>query len=208
MERLRVEVQKDDDAGRRSSAPLPVGAELGSAGWHGVAMTAEKQVVSLEKVAGAPPKATLLQLATYWGVVLAWMVAIAIFSSEPFSAANTNRYIDPVLRFFFPDIRRAELLFAHTLIRKTAHFAEFFILGSLLYWACRRGRFPRWRTRWMLQALAIAVLYALSDEIHQAFVPSRTPSLADSGVDSLGAVVSQGLIYVRSLKFMRFGLLR
>jgi len=32
------------------------------------------------------------------------------------------------------------------LIRKTAHFVEFFVLGSLLYWRCG-GRPPRWRLR-------------------------------------------------------------
>ena len=171
-------------------------------------MTTEKQVVSLAKLAGAVPKTTVLQLAMYWGVVIAWMAVISTLSSEPFSASNTNRYLDPLLRFFFPDLRPSDFIFAHMLIRKTAHFIEFFILGSLLYWACRRGRFPRWRIPWMLQALTIAVLYALADEIHQAFVPNRTPSLADSGVDSLGTVASQVVVYLRSLKATRFGLLR
>ena len=144
----------------------------------------------------------------YWGVVIAWMAVISMFSTELFSAANTNRYIDPVLRFFFPHLRPADFVFAHTVIRKTAHLTEFFILGSLLYWACRRGRWPRWRAVWMLQALAVAVLYSLIDEFHQAFVPSRTPSLADSGIDSLGAALSQAFVYLRHITLDRFGLLR
>jgi len=136
------------------------------------------------------------------------MIIISLLSTEPFSAANTNRYIDPVLRFFFPNMRLADFVFAHTIIRKTAHFSEFFILGSLLYWACRRGRWPRWRATWMLQALTIAILYSLVDEFHQAFVPNRTPSLFDSGVDSLGAAVSQLFIYLRRVALSRFSLLR
>ena len=144
----------------------------------------------------------------YWGVVLGWMVVISLMSTEPFSASNTNRYIDPVLRFFFPGLRPADFVFAHTVIRKTAHFVEFFILGSLLYWACRRGRWPRWRATWMVQALVVAVLYSLVDEFHQAFVPNRTPSLFDSGVDSLGAAVSQLFIYLRHVVLTRVSLLR
>lgn len=171
-------------------------------------MTDEKPVVSLQNVAGLPQKASLLLLARYWGVVIAWMAVISMFSSEPFSAANTNRYLDPVLRFFLPDLSPAGFIVAHTIIRKTAHFTEFFILGSLLYWACRRGRLPRWRILWMVQALAIATLYALADEAHQTLVPGRTASLADSGVDSLGAIASQVVVYLRSVKLSRFGLLR
>ena len=133
----------------------------------------------------------------YWAVVVAWMLVISLMSTEPFSAANTHRYIDPVLRYLFPNITRAELFFAHTVIRKTAHFVEFFILGCLTYWACRRGRAPRWRAAWMLQALGLAIAYSVADEVHQAFVPNRTFALTDSGVDSLGAAVSQVLIYLR-----------
>ena len=154
------------------------------------------------------PTPSPLPVMGYWGVVIAWMAVISLLSTEPFSAANTNHYIDPVLRFFFPHLRQADFVLAHTIIRKTAHVTEFFILGSLLYWAFRRGRWPRWRAAWMLQALAAAVLYSLLDEFHQAFVPNRTPSLLDSGIDSLGAALSQAFVYLRHVTLARFGLLR
>lgn len=158
--------------------------------------------------ATSPPAASPLPAIGYWAVVIAWMAVISLMSTDPFSASNTNHYIDPVLRFFFPTLRPADFILAHTIIRKSAHFTEFFILGSLLYWACRRGRMPRWRVQWMLQALGVAVLYSLLDELHQAFVPSRTSSLFDSSIDSLGAGVSQLFIYLRHLAVNRFGLLR
>jgi len=151
---------------------------------------------------------SLLPVAGYWAVVIAWMVAISTFSTEPFSAVNTNRYLDPILRFFFPHLTPSGFVRGHYLIRKTAHFSEFFVLGALSFWASRHGRWPRWRVVWMLQALALAVVYALVDEAHQAFVPNRTASLADSGIDSLGATASQILIYLRYLRFSRVALLR
>lgn len=151
--------------------------------------------------AAAPPADRPGDLAKYWGVVIAWMAVISLFSSEPFSAANTNSYIDPVLRFFYPHLTGSGFVFAHYVVRKTAHFTEFFVLGILSFWACRRGRGPRWRVAWMLQTLGLAVVYALMDEAHQIFVPNRTASLADSGIDSLGAAASQLIVYLRHLLF-------
>jgi len=161
----------------------------------------------VEKVEAAPAT-PVLSLIGYWSVVIVWMTVISTLSTDPFSASNTNHYIDPVLRFFFPNLRPADFTLAHTVIRKTAHFTEFFILGSLLYWAFRRGRWPRWRATWMVQALVVAALYSLVDELHQAFVPSRTPSMLDSSVDSLGAAASQLFIYLRHVILSRFSLLR
>ena len=103
-------------------------------------------------------------VALYWGVVIAWMAVISLLSTEPFSASNTSRYLDPVLRYFFPHITAAQFVFWHYMIRKSAHFAEFFVLGTLAYWAsaaaarpgggcrgcCRRWAWPcsiRWRMR-------------------------------------------------------------
>ncbi len=156
----------------------------------------------------ALPRPVLMRAAAYWGIVIGWMAVISLMSTEPFSAANTNRYLDPWLRYFFPHISAAEFAFWHFVIRKSAHFTEFFVLGCLAYWAARRGRGPRWRLTWMLQALGLAVLYSLVDEAHQAFVPNRTPSLYDSGIDSLGAVASQTIIYIRHFVLARLSTLR
>ncbi len=158
-----------------------------------------------EDAALKPP---VFRLAPYWGVVLLWMLLISLFSTEPFSAENTGRYIDPLLRYFFPHITAAGFVLWHTVVRKCAHFTEFFVLGCLTYWALRRGRSPGWRTSWMLQALGLAVLYSLADEAHQAFVPNRTSSFLDSGVDSLGAALSQTFIYLRHALFARLTPLR
>ena len=38
-------------------------------------------------------------------------------------------------------------------------------------------------------SIVISVLYAVSDEIHQIFVPSRVGAVADVFIDSLGATL-------------------
>jgi len=137
------------------------------------------------------------EILRYWTPVVLWLLVISTLSGDPFSAANTNRYLDPILRFLFPGITPAGFVLAHTVIRKAAHFVEFFVLGCLLYWALRRGRPPGWQPRMALIALLGAAVYAVADELRQAFVPSRTSSLLDSGTDTLGAAVSQVVIYLR-----------
>jgi VanZ family protein len=142
----------------------------------------------------SPPWATRLR---YWAVVLAWMGLISYLSTDAFSAANTHRYLDPVLRWLFPWSSNAELRAAHTVIRKSAHFIEFLVLGVLTFWAQRAGRPIAWRGRWTLSALVLVVAYASLDEFHQSFVVSRTPSFADTGIDVLGGVVGQAVLYLR-----------
>jgi VanZ family protein len=65
------------------------------------------------------------------------------------------------------------------LLRKLAHAAEFAILGALLVRALRR---PGW-------AVALGIAYAVSDELHQSFVPGRQGSPLDVALDSVGVVV-------------------
>jgi hypothetical protein len=76
------------------------------------------------------------------------------------------------------------------LLRKIAHVAEYAILGALLARAVGRP--------W--PALALGVAYAVSDEIHQTFVPGRQGSPLDVAIDSLG--VAAGVL-VRSRLSMR-----
>ena len=37
-------------------------------------------------------------------------------------------------------------------------------------------------------SLAVGVLYAISDEVHQVFVPDRTPMIQDVFIDSFGTI--------------------
>ena len=64
-------------------------------------------------------------------------------------------------------------------LRKIAHATEFAILAALLVRAVAD-------LRW---AVAIGIAYAISDEIHQTFVPGREGSPFDVLVDSVGVAV-------------------
>lgn len=67
------------------------------------------------------------------------------------------------------------------------HGAGYFVFGvTLLLGAQPWGGFHEKPARGLLILLCVGVLYALSDEIHQGFVPNRDCSLADFLADSVG----------------------
>jgi VanZ family protein len=76
---------------------------------------------------------------------------------------------------------------------KGVHFIEYGILAALLAHAMR-GTWPEWRMRYVfVVAWAVAVLWGLLDEIHQAFVPGRVADARDLLADAIGALVGAGL---------------
>ena len=64
-------------------------------------------------------------------------------------------------------------------LRKIAHAGEFAVLGFLLVRALGRER----------PALALGIAYAISDEVHQHFVPGRLGSPLDVLIDAVGVLI-------------------
>ena len=137
------------------------------------------------------PMKIFMQKFKYWIPVIVVMGFIYWMSTDAFSAKNTSRIIEPLIRFFAPHISRKQMLMVHTVIRKCAHVAEYFILGVLLFRAFRAGSQERQWLKWALSALAIVIFYAVADELHQYFVSTRSASLADVGIDTLGGILAQ-----------------
>ena len=79
------------------------------------------------------------------------------------------------------------------LIRKCAHFLAYLVLGIIVLFAMRRiGLMGK---QGVVFTLLLCICYAITDELHQAFVPGRTPKLLDVLIDSSGASIGIG-IYV------------
>jgi VanZ family protein len=129
-----------------------------------------------------PPSYSLRQ----WIPVIAWGTIIFTLSTSAFSASNTAKTIDPILRWLLPGMTAASIDVAHTMIRKSAHFMEY----GVLFWLLVRGPM----SDRPYSALMLCVAYALLDEGHQSFVPGRTASLYDVALDSTGALFSHYLI--------------
>ena len=101
--------------------------------------------------------------------------------------------ISPALRLWAPVVLWAAVIFAFSsvpdlgtglgtwdlVLRKLAHACEFALLGALLVRALRDER----------AAFAAGVAYAISDELHQLFVPGRVGSPLDVAIDAAGVAV-------------------
>ena len=123
-----------------------------------------------------------------YGPLLLWLGFIFFASTGEFSADNTSRIVRPLLLWLFPGISEEKLAFAHFLIRKAAHFTEYAVLAFFAARAFSTSSKDQIGRRWFFIALALVIIYALTDEYHQSFVPSRTPSIYDSLIDMSGGL--------------------
>ena len=104
------------------------------------------------------------RLVTVWLPVIAWAAVIFGLSSIPSLNSGLGGW-DYVLR-------------------KGAHMTEYAILLVLL-WRALGSELP---------ALAASVGYAISDEIHQAFVRGRHGSPVDVAIDAVGMLIGLALL--------------
>ncbi|MBM2804989.1 MAG: putative rane protein [Deltaproteobacteria bacterium] len=123
-----------------------------------------------------------------WWPVVAWMSLIFLFSTGLFSGANTSSFLGPILSSLFPAMTGDQIEIVHLTVRKLGHWGEYFILAILCVRALHAHPPRQSRLRRTVIAIAIATLYATSDEWHQSFVPSRSASIIDMLIDSFGAI--------------------
>jgi VanZ family protein len=113
-----------------------------------------------------------------WGMVFGWMGLIFFFSHQP-SLPH------------LPDGMR------DTIIKKLGHALAYGILMGLWQRALSAIRPMTSKMLWL--ALGLTLLYAISDEWHQTFIPDRNGQLADVLVDLSGA----WLVLIVSRRLMR-----
>ncbi len=101
-------------------------------------------------------------------LLLLWALLIFILSSQSGLASRGN----PPLWFYVE--------------RKGAHVFEYFVLTLLAF--RHFGAYYRGKERniALLFAVAVALIYGMTDEIHQTFVPGREGKISDVGIDCIG----------------------
>jgi VanZ family protein len=130
-----------------------------------------------------------------WWPAITWAAVIFSMSTDTFSAEHTASVLQPLLRWLIPSLTMDQVDAIHFTIRKSAHFSEYFVFCLLLYRGVRGGR-KGWRWTWGIAALFCAAGYSVMDEIHQAFVASRTASAYDSLLDSAGAFAAFAVLWL------------
>jgi VanZ family protein len=107
-----------------------------------------------------------------WGPVIAWAALIFLASAQP----DLRFVTDDTLDF---------------IVRKLGHMAVFGILALLLWRALATTTSVRRPWAW---ALALAILYAITDELHQGGTIGRHASPVDVVIDAAGTLIAVGLI--------------
>ena len=123
-----------------------------------------------------------------YGPLVLWILFISFASTGEFSAANTSEIFRPILLWLFPNLSEARLAAIHFLTRKAGHFTEYAVLGFLARRAFITSSRAYVQRYWFELGLLLVVIYALLDEFHQSFVPSRTASIYDSAIDVAGGL--------------------
>ncbi|SDJ24525.1 VanZ family protein [Salimicrobium halophilum] len=110
-----------------------------------------------------------------WILAIGWMATIFYLSHQP---GEESGELSSIVAAVFSVIPLPEDQL-HYLVRKGAHVFAYFLLAILFYSASRK---------WYV-ALVISVIYAMSDEFHQKFIPGRSGQISDVGIDSLGVIL-------------------
>ena len=101
-----------------------------------------------------------------WSPVFVWCAFIFFMSSQPHLPGPQDKTLDFILK-------------------KIGHITVYAVLFRLTYDALGKKSEHR-----VLNAFVFCILYAISDEYHQSFVPGRTPMLRDVGIDLVGMMIS------------------
>jgi len=130
------------------------------------------------------------------GPMLIMMIGIFIVSSDLGSADHTRPVLASIVKRFFPSLAKQmtpEMIdVTDYVIRKVAHVTEYTILSILVSRSFGVASSSSLRQR--ILPTVITSLYALSDEYHQSFVPSRGATYTDVMWDTLGASIGSGLL--------------
>ncbi|HBJ2621894.1 VanZ family protein [Clostridium botulinum] len=134
-----------------------------------------------------------------WILLILWMIIIFAMSNQPAVVSDkqsglvittlTNLGIN--MNGIFGEL-------ANFIVRKTAHFLEYMILGILIL-NVLEIHYTRQKIR--LLGVLLVFLYASSDEIHQLFVQGREGAFRDVVIDTLGGTF--GIFVISKLKVLR-----
>jgi VanZ family protein len=140
-----------------------------------------------------------------WALVVSWMALIFFLSAQHAEqsadlSGGITELVNEVVKQVAPDaeFHIDEISF---FVRKNAHFFAYMLLSVLTLNAVSRSGGQGWLSVGV--AFVITVLYAISDEVHQLFVPGRSGQVSDVLLDSTGALVGIALYYVISHKANR-----
>ena len=133
-----------------------------------------------------------------WILLVIWMIFIFYMSAQPADISNSQSgFVIKLLQSIGIDSSGNNIDLLTTIVRKSAHFSEYAILGLLSY-NVMKNYFTKKRAR--IVAVLIVFFYACSDEFHQLFVSGRAGKITDVIIDTSGGIFSVLVIWMINLK--------
>ena len=130
----------------------------------------------------------------FWKIAtLVWIAVIFSFSlrTGEESGGMSLAILTYILDTLLPGLAdKVDLEILHLLLRKGAHFSEYFVLGIFTYYTMRGTQ----KRRKIALAILFCVGISVIDEALQLFISGRVGSVWDVLIDSLGASVAIGLL--------------
>lgn len=137
-------------------------------------------------------------------MLLVWMAFIFIMSAQTSQESSeiSGGIVSKLIAVFYKNFdeltaaRRLEITEIITVVvRKLAHFLEYFVLGILAFCSTISDSKHKYKTR-VIYSILFCVIYAVSDEIHQHFVPGRACRALDVGIDAAGSIVAITIVAI------------
>jgi len=130
-----------------------------------------------------------------WFLVIAWMVLIFCFSNQPGNeSSKNNEFVVYIFNLLGINLNSILGDLTNFLIRKAAHFTEYFILALLVLnvvveeFTFKKG---------IIISVIAVFLYACTDEFHQSFVPGRACLFRDVMIDTSGGAFAMIIKYFK-----------
>lgn len=125
-----------------------------------------------------------------WVPVALWMLLIFLLSAQPatVSGQSSERVLKVVLKLTRVDeVDPVRLGMWNDIARDIAHVLAYLVLGVLTRWAMKPG--SPGKNVPAAVSLLVCVLYSVTDEVHQYFVPGRSMQAKDLLLDGAGALM-------------------
>lgn len=139
-------------------------------------------------------------------LVILWMIIVFWFSSQvgDDSQVTSGNTIRKIITFINNDIDKLKLEeiveILQPIVRKLAHFTLYTLGGILIF--NMFSSFKLKNKEKIFCSILCGAVYAITDEVHQLFVPGRSGMIKDVFIDSLG-IITGVLICVVVVKLFK-----
>jgi len=130
-------------------------------------------------------------------MLIGWMTLIFCLSAQTATQSSelSGGLIDKILNVFGRELSQFEIAmidFMQFVIRKSAHMFLYVVLAILVFLELSTYAVKR---IFSITSL-ISICYAISDEIHQYFVPGRSCELRDVLIDTFGVIIGIAIVKI------------